>query len=273
MSASSAFQAGRLDEAIALSLEEVRSAPADRGKRTFLFELLVFAGELERAERQLNALEPDDPQEQIAVQVYRDLLAAEKSRQAVFFGKGLPEFRIDPPRYAALHIQALERSRQSDTAGASERLREASEQWPELGGERGGSAFDGLRDLDDFLAPFLEVYDRGSYLWFPLSMLRRIEVRAPRFPRDLIWCPARIEVASGEEGDVFLPSLYPGTSAAKKEGDGLRLGRATEWADLAGGIVRGAGLKCFLVGDEDVPLPSLGELTIRDTAGDAPKAP
>jgi type VI secretion system protein ImpE len=54
------FGAGRLDEAIELLGVELRDHPADAQRRTFLLDLLTFAGKYDRAERQLDALARGD---------------------------------------------------------------------------------------------------------------------------------------------------------------------------------------------------------------------
>ena len=49
------LDSGNLKAAIEALTQEVREAPADPQKRTFLFELLAFAGEWDRAEKQIVA--------------------------------------------------------------------------------------------------------------------------------------------------------------------------------------------------------------------------
>ena len=49
MTAQSLFQAGRLDDAIGALSAELRDNPTDAQRRTFLFELLCFAGNYDRA--------------------------------------------------------------------------------------------------------------------------------------------------------------------------------------------------------------------------------
>jgi type VI secretion system protein ImpE len=44
------YQAGRLDEAVQALGSELRNDPTDTKRRTFLFELLCFTGEYDRAE-------------------------------------------------------------------------------------------------------------------------------------------------------------------------------------------------------------------------------
>ncbi len=49
MNATELYRAGKLQEAITAQVAEVKANPTDQGKRLFLFELLVFAGDLDRA--------------------------------------------------------------------------------------------------------------------------------------------------------------------------------------------------------------------------------
>jgi len=56
MNATDLFKAGRLQAAIDAQIQEVKAKPADHGRRLFLFELCAFAGDLERARRQIDAL-------------------------------------------------------------------------------------------------------------------------------------------------------------------------------------------------------------------------
>src|SRR5690606_2155784 len=54
MTAKQLFQAGQLNEAMKALAAEVRDNPTDPRRRTFLFELLCFAGEYDRAEKHLH---------------------------------------------------------------------------------------------------------------------------------------------------------------------------------------------------------------------------
>ena len=57
MNAQELFKAGKLAEAISALNENLRKNPSDNKSRTFLFELLCFAGEYERVDKQLDLLE------------------------------------------------------------------------------------------------------------------------------------------------------------------------------------------------------------------------
>ena len=56
MSAQELLQAGKVQEAIQVLSNELRDRPGDHQRRTFLFELLCFAGDYNRAEKHLSLL-------------------------------------------------------------------------------------------------------------------------------------------------------------------------------------------------------------------------
>src|SRR5947208_13938338 len=112
---------------------------------------------------------------------------------------------------------------------------------------------EGLRDADDLLAPILEVMVLRDYIWVPWSQVRELEVEKPTHPRDLIWTPARLVLADGEQRRAYLPALYPGTASAPT--DALKLGRLTDWVvPEASGPVRGVGQHLLVAGDADFGL-------------------
>ena len=92
MDATELFQAGKLDEAVAAQTAQVKANPGDQAKRLFLFELLAFAGEYERAKRQLDALKYDEIELETAAADYRKLLEAEEYRRKVFREGLQPKF-------------------------------------------------------------------------------------------------------------------------------------------------------------------------------------
>ena len=83
MNASELFKAGKLQEAIDAQTQEVKSHPADHGKRLFLFEMLAFAGNLDRARRQIDAVTYGEVELDTAVVGYRKILDAEHAPAAV----------------------------------------------------------------------------------------------------------------------------------------------------------------------------------------------
>src|SRR5262249_47998842 len=90
MTATEAFQSGKLQEAVQALGEEVRNAPPDIKRRTFLFELLCFAGDYDRAEKHLNILADGGPIAQMGCLLYRSAIHAERTRQQMFLERTFP---------------------------------------------------------------------------------------------------------------------------------------------------------------------------------------
>jgi type VI secretion system protein ImpE len=259
MSASELYKAGRLAEAVAAQTQEVRANPADHARRLFLFELLAFAGDLERARRQIDALQYDDPELQAAVVQYRQLLDSEQARRD-FVTKGKPpQFLMPPPDHVRLRLEAVNQLRGSDPAKAAQWVEHADGIIGNVAGSLNGTPFANLRDADGILGPVLEVFAQGGYYWVPLAQVESVRMNPPRFPRDLLYVPARLETET-QSGEVFLPALYAGSHAHPD--DEVKLGRKTDWVSEEGGPVRGVGLRTFLAGDEPVTLLEWRELLI-----------
>ena len=102
------LHAGNLSEVEAELTQKVKKSPTDMQLRTFLFEVLSFQGDFQRADRQLDVVSQYNAENQLATQVYKDILQAELQRQEVF-GKGVkPHFMFDEPEYVALHVEAIQ---------------------------------------------------------------------------------------------------------------------------------------------------------------------
>lgn len=260
MNATELYRAGRLDDAVAAQVQAVKNDPADQGKRLFLFELLAFAGDLDRARRQIDAVNYGQLELDAAVLNYRKLLDAEATRRRVFREGIMPQFLVPPPEHLGPRLEAVTRLRAKEPAEAAKLLDQANEAAPAVRGLLNAKPFDALRDADDLFGPVLEVMAHGDYYWVPLEQVVSLGMHAPKFPRDLIWVPAKLAVKDGPAGDVFLPVLYPG-SHEHAEGP-VKLGRATDWKQAEGGPVLGAGLRTFLVGDEPSTLLEWRELMV-----------
>lgn len=250
------LDAGRLTAAIEALTQEVREAPTDAQKRTFLFELLAFAGEWDRAEKQIAAAAGVDAPSQMAAGVYRGLLQAERDRALVFAGKARPRFLRAAPAWVEKNLAALGELSEGNVAAARALLDESEEERPALPGKRGDEPFADFRDFDDVFSGVVEMVFQGKYTWFPLEQARSLEPNPPKKLRDLIWPGARITADDGTSGDVFLFALYPGSSAHADEL--VRLGRTTDWKSLSDDLQAGQGLRSFLVDEEEISLFELG---------------
>ena len=268
MTAKELLDVGRLDEAVRELVAQVKAKPADTSLRVFLFELLCFAGEFDRAVKQLDVIagQGTGVGTELAVQVYRQLIAAETMRQQVFHGDALPKFLLPPPAYIDRYVMMVKALGRTPKEAAA-MLPEAEEQVPALAGRIGGRQFSSVRDADDRVAPVLEAFHGATYLWLPLEQIRRIEVTAPKSLRDLMWAHARVETYDESMGDVFVPALYVDT--ARHADAQVRLGRMTQWDAVQDELVCGSGRRVFLIDDEEVSLFELTDLQIDPPAGAA----
>jgi type VI secretion system protein ImpE len=262
MNASEWFKQGRLREAIDAQLQEVKANPADNGRRLFLFELAAFAGDLERARRQIDAVQYSDPEQQLSVSNYRQLLDAEEKRQRLLRDGLQPQVLGESAEHVKLRLEAVNCLRDGRQAEAAELLTKANEGAGELKGTLNDKEFIGIRDADDLFGMVLEVVARGEYFWVALDQIDSLAMNAPTFPRDTIWQPARLTLRDGQQGEVFLPALYPGSHQHADEK--VKLGRSTDWTQAESGPVLGAGARTYLVGDDGVGLLEWRKLQMGD---------
>ena len=227
------FQAGRLKEAVQALSAEVRDDPSDTRRRTFLFELLCFSGDYERAEKQLDVLAEAGPNSEMGALLYRSALQAERTRQDLFQKKEYPK-----PAGGAT------------SAGES------------ISGTLNGKPFQTITDADPRIGPRLEAFAAGNYLWLNFEHLASIRIEPPRRLRDLLWTPAVVRAGpalkSTELGQIMLPVLSP--FAWHHSDDAVRLGRVTVWEEDESGEPLPAGQKMLLVDGEEFPLLDIRQL-------------
>src|SRR5918998_3306059 len=196
------YRAGKLDEAIQALGASLRDNPTDSQRRTFLFELLCFAGEYDRAEKQLDVLGQGGKNAQLGTLVYHGALHAERTREEMFRTGSYPRGPAPRP----------------------------------VSGTLNGQPFTTLTDADPRIGARLEVYAAGQYTWIPLDQLASVRMEAPKRLRDLLWAPAIVRPGPRYEGyeigEVLIPALAPLSS--QHQDREVRLGRVTAWEELDG---------------------------------------
>lgn len=261
MNASEHFKGGRLDDAIEAQLADVKAHPADAARRLFLFELLLFKGDLERAGRQGGMVKFNEIEVDATLAGYLKLLDSEMARRKVLRDGGKPMTYGPHESTFTTRLAALDHLRYDRKAEATQCV--ADEELPVLSGTFNGKPFASFADGDDLLAPFLEVHSAEGYYWVPLAAVRKVTAKPPQFPRDLMWLPALLELDHAE-GEVFLPALY--AFSHESANDQIKLGKDTEWVGADGELVRGMGQKTFLMDEAAVGLLDLRELVINPPA-------
>ena len=222
------FDAGQVRGAEAALSAHLREHPTDTGSRTFLFELLCFSGQYDRAGKHLGVLSQGTKQAELGAVLYYSALHAEKLRHELFRKEEFPR----------------------------------AEAAPSPPGRLNGKPFQSIRDADPDIGARLEVFAAGAYLWIPFQHIASVRMKPPGRLRDMLWSPAFVLTGPGFQGtdigEVLIPAIYPFSWRAADAS--LWLGRATEWFRDEAGREYPAGQKIFLVDGEEVPLLEIREL-------------
>jgi type VI secretion system protein ImpE len=222
------FTEGKVREAIQMLTAHMREHPSDAAQRTFLFELLCFAGEYARAEKQLAVLAGAGADAETGAIVYYAALHAEKTRHELFGKEAFPPASAARPPAGTLN----------------------------------GKSFAQLRDADPDIGARLEVYAAGSYVWLPFEHIATVEMRPPQRLRDTLWAPALVQTAPSfkgmDLGEVLIPAIYP--FSWKHPDPCVWLGRVTDWAADEAGAEYPSGQKVLLMDGEEVPFLEIREL-------------
>jgi len=231
MDAQTLFKAGKLTEAVSALNAYLRDNPGDLKSRTFLFELLCFTGDFERADKQLTIVEQEGKDSMLGTLLYKAALMAEKTRQEMFETRTFPQ--------------------PTGNAGP-------------ISGKLNGKEFQSLSDADPRIGEKLEVFAAGDYLWISFHDIASIKMEPPKKLRDMFWAPARLTTGptfrSRELGEILLPAIAP--LSWQHEDEQVRLGRITEFCEDETGATAPYGGKTWLVDGEEFALLDVRDLEI-----------
>ncbi len=227
------YREGNLTGAIGQLQNYLRDSPADKEARVFLFELLCFTGEFDRARKHLLLLAGDSNENRLGTAFYAAALTAEEERQRWY----------ETPAFAGA---------ESEATGQQDCVEPDSV----VSGIWNGRPFSGIRDIDPRLGPSLEFLTAGKYHRIEFRNLKAIRLDEPKRLRDLYWRSANIELCEEMSSEslhgVLIPVLYP--QSYLFDDDQTRLGRTTDFAISGSGQELPFGQRILLIGDQEVPL-------------------
>jgi type VI secretion system protein ImpE len=257
---------GHLEETLAELQVQVREEPGEARHRVFLFQLLSVLGRWERALSQLEAAGQLDPAAMPMVYTYRQAIAAETVRAAVFAGQARPQLVGEPAEWMAWLVEALRLTASGDHPAAGELRARAFDAAAPTRGDRDGVGFEWIADADARLGPILEVIINGRYVWLPFERLRAIRLEAPADLRDLVWMPAFLTLETGADLPALIPSRYAGSELRD---DSMRLCRRTEWMELGvgTGFWAGAGQRMLASDGGEHPLMDVRSIQLQPGRG------
>lgn len=243
------LDSGDLTGAVAAALDLVRANPTNIPARIFLFELSLFSGDWDRAEKQLDVIGHQDANALIGSMIFRQCLHAERDRMK-FFADGLkPGILAPPPAYIEDLLAANNRIREGNTGEARAILDTVEEERPAFSCKVNGSEMEDFRDYNDATMCLFEVIFKDSYTWLPFENIVKIEFFSPKSLRDLFWLQAQVEMTNGTSGEMFFPTLYSGSW--KHDNDMVRLARMTDWLDIGNDLFTGEGTKLYWMDGKD----------------------
>jgi type VI secretion system protein ImpE len=227
----SLYLQAQLRAAIAELGGQLRREPQNSRARTFLFELLCFAGEFDRAETQLDVLAAQNKASGTGAAFYHDLLVAHRQREALLEKKSL--CRTDQIETHVMQVN--------------------------------GITYESCVDADARVDGGLETYGAAGYGVTAWEKIQRLEIQKPVRLRDLLWIPARLllretGVAGTEPFPVYLPALAPGTW--RHSDDNIRLGKSAVLEEGPDSQLTAFGAKLLLCDEETIPLLDVRTLEV-----------
>ncbi|RUM07966.1 type VI secretion system accessory protein TagJ [Rhizobium chutanense] len=251
------------DNALEEALEEVKAhlkaKPSDQEARHLYIDLLVLAGDYQRADNQCSLAATLAPDATMGFALLRNELRAMAARDAWFASAAVPEFPQGPSELDKLAVRLGIAHRD----GNADEARTALDALENLRNERpliwNGKPVSDFRDLDDRTPHALEVImTGGGYLWIDFAKIAALSIEPIARPRDLAFRRAELSLIDGAAASVLLPAVYHGTGKDAT----LRLGRETDWIEEPTGITTGRGQRCYLAGDELVSFHDTQSLEI-----------
>jgi type VI secretion system protein ImpE len=216
------FEAGQVRAAQETLAGQLRTSPNDVRARSFLFNLLCFSGDWERARKQLAILADTDEGARMGSLLYLSALNAETQREQ------------------------MNRERAFPTSAASSKL----------SGRLNGKPFSEILDADPDLGARLEIFVAGSCLWIPFEWMESVRIEAPTQLTDTLWAQGFVTVRKSRErasdiGEALLPVVYP--FSFRHPDQAVWLGRSTVWGRDENGTEFPIGQRILLVDGEEIP--------------------
>ncbi|MGE0797072.1 MAG: type VI secretion system accessory protein TagJ [Lautropia sp.] len=241
------------------AIAQVRSQPADASARMKLFRVFCVTGQWERAVTQLDTASGLDASLAMSSLLYKQAIACERFREAVFAGRRTPVVLGEPQPWLGWMIEALRSEPQRAEALRAQAL-DAAAACP---GTLDGAPFEWLADADPRLGPVLEAFIDGKYYWLPFERISALAMEPPDDLLDLVWARVELTLGNGGTKHVMVPARYPGSETGSD--DAIRLARRTEWIGSEEAGYRGLGQREWVTDRGET-----GLLDVRQVQFDAP---
>ncbi|ARD22742.1 MULTISPECIES: type VI secretion system accessory protein TagJ [Shewanella] len=249
------LQSGQLQESIKYVEAQLREDPMNVDLKSAFIELLCINGELERADKQLNLLVQKHPDFLIGASNLRQLIRAEQSRQDYMQGNSVPKLFADSDDHVEalmkLRLALTDAQKGNDTANEVAQCSQGLEaQRPQVSLLLDDQVNEEIRDLDDTLGGFIEIFGTDGYYYLAqLSEIEYINFQPVSSLVETVWRRVDLAIKNGPSGEAHIPLVY-----GNSETDAQKLGRETDWQEVATDVMTGKGLKMWFADDNALPL-------------------
>lgn len=251
------LQEGRLTDSIAHLEAQLRDDPLNVDFKSSLIELLCINGELERADKQLNNMVQKHPDFLIGASNLRQLIRAEQSRQDFLTGKSVPSLFTESDAHIEAFMKLRIEMNQNNAESISQSALVLEEARPKLAVQLNGNKVNELRDLDDSLGGFIEIFGTdGKYYIVQLHNIEYIHFKPVNSLIEQVWRRVELSIKDGPCGEAHIPLVY-----ANSITDAEKLGRETDWQEQAPDVMTGVGQKMWFVNDQAMPMSDFIKLS------------
>jgi len=250
------LQAGQLTEAIQYLENALKDDPINVDFRSSLIELLCIKGDLERADKQLNLMVQKHPEFLIGATNLRQLIRAEQARKDFANGNSVPDLFNGTNSHSEALLQLSIELHNGDKENIKIKAEKLEEIRPKLNMNLDGNVIEDMRDLDDTLGGFLEIFGTdGKFYLVELSEIEFITFKPVTSIIEQVWRRVELSIKNGPSGEAHIPLVY-----VQSETDAEKLGRETDWKEIANELMVGVGQKMWFVDEAAVPFSDFQRL-------------
>lgn len=230
----------------------LKKEPDNRQSRGELIDILCILGEYERADKQLDMIAKQGPENMVKTMALRYLLRAAQARADFFQENRIPMFAIEPNELATKQLKF-------NTEKKPKLLADINKITENLQITINGKDYVGFRDLDDRTAGCFELLSfNGNYYLVPFDIVTDITFYAKKSLIDLAWPQVHVRFNNEAEQDFIMPAIYYNKNANEE----MLIGRSTDWQEKQN-INIGMGQKMFLCGDESITTLEIKTLILK----------
>lgn len=251
------IQQGSLAEACDVLEAKLKDDPLNTDQRAAYIELLCIKGDLEKADNQLDMMVRQNPDFLVGAVNLRQLIRAMQSRIDFYNGGDSASifFEADSQLETLLNLRlalkANDFAEAEKLAGQLEALREPTA--IQINGETQTD----VRDLDDSLGGYIELFGTdGKYYLAKFSDIEFLELKQPESMIEMVLRRIEVSIKNGPSGEAFLPIVYTESTTEAE-----RLGRESDWNELAPQLFTGLGQKMWLVGDQAISIADVRSIS------------